>query len=99
SSRRGVRSKAISSSSSHRLLFFRRGGVQRLGSYFLECRHHEILNRAAAKIACWPARYGPRAVSRLAVARYQHVGDLLKLRFPDLIANLLLPRVQFDPQP
>src|SRR5687768_13661996 len=87
SSRRGLRSKAITTS----LLPFPAGLEQR--------RFDEDIERPAALIAFAPAAHGDSAFGGFPIPGYQHIGDLLELRLADLISNLFLPLVRLDPQP
>src|SRR5688572_25825783 len=70
-----------------------------LTGYFVERIGNEYGNRARAKIPPRSAADRDGPFRCLPVAGYQHVRDLLKLRLPDLIANLLLPVVELHAQP
>src|SRR5688500_5744680 len=98
SSRRGERSKAISSSSGG-LLFGGRRRLQRLRPYFVERAGDEAVHRPRPLVARNPAAHRHGAFSGFAIPGYKHVRDLLKLGLPDLIANLLLALIQFHAQP
>ena len=54
---------------------------------------------ARPEVAAAAAADRHRPLGRLPIADHQHVRHLLQLGLADLVANLLLPRVQLDPQP
>src|SRR5687767_6805469 len=98
SSRRGERSKAISSSSG-RLLFGGHRYLQCPRTYLVERVGDKGVHRPRAQIALGPAADRDGVLGGLAIPGDQHVRDLLKLGLPDLIANLLLALVQFHAEP
>ena len=59
----------------------------------------ELVDRPRALVAAGAAAHRHGALLDLAVADHEHVGHLLQLRLADLVADLLLPLVEFDPQP
>src|SRR3954470_6064143 len=97
SSRRGLRSKAITTSyltcGGQACFGFTLGGDfgQRLADEFLHAARAEIAAGAA------PHRHGP--FGGFAIPGHQHVGNLLELRLADLISNLFLAVVELGPQP
>src|SRR5258708_39814851 len=99
SSRRGLRSNAITTSPETPST---RRGESGLGlasrRYFRLRLPHEIVDRPRAQVPAAPAPYRSGALRHFPIAGDQHVGDLLQLGFADLISNLLLPGVQLDPQ-
>src|SRR4029453_11935589 len=58
----------------------------------------ERLDAARSEIAAAAAAHRHRAVGRFTIAHYQHVRHFLDLGFPNLVPNLLLPRVELDAQ-
>src|SRR5690349_6840131 len=101
SSRRGLLSKAITASSCCSAisgLWAFGSGLEAAPGDFAIGAGHEIAYRLSALVAAGarPDRHGP--FSALAVADYEHVGDLLQLRLSDLISNLFLAGVQVGPE-
>src|SRR5215204_4128265 len=65
----------------------------------LERVRNERVERTGPQVASRTTAYRNRPFGGLAIASHQHVRDLLQLGLSDLITNLLLAVVQFDPQP
>ena len=67
--------------------------------HFVERGADEISDGPRPEVSARTMTHSHGSVADFLVPEHQHVGDLLQLRFPDLIANLLDPVVQFDPEP
>src|SRR3954471_10959071 len=97
SSRRGLRSKAITTS------YLTCGGQAcfgfTLGGDFGQRLADEFLHAARAEITAGAAPHGHGPLGGFAIPRHQHVGNLLELRLADLISNLFLAVVELGPQP
>src|SRR5437867_8342904 len=113
SSRRGLLSKAITTSLNHQTSFeclasrFEFRGRLKLGAggwklaltrNLFARRRDEIAYRDGSLIAAGPGAHRHGALFRLAVAYHQHVGDLLQLSLSDFISDLFLPLVELHAQ-
>src|SRR5687768_214079 len=98
SSRLGERSKAIwpPQPSGYRGLGYSRTRV--LARDLRDRVAHELSDALRSEVPRRPAAHRHCALRCFPIPRDKHVGDLLQLGLSDLIANLLLPIVQFDPQ-